>query len=587
MICYPFSESTAVSGEYSSTTQSPGTSSVFMSDTENDGTIGEENLSNIIENRQEGETCKLNVSAESDTSLNNDILKLARNINTTLSSQAGKSTHLFGVDSDESMLSSQEIMTVVNATVKLNPSAKSNNTDNVTVKIIERNTIEDGSDDNNVDKKTPKSITASTVPLKEEEMIPGGTQRRFSRRLSIRKSTKEIDNSNLLDTAPDKVENSGPSIPSLIRKASEKNEPEIGSQNATENTQYSGKERKKCRNSKGGFNESKPSSKRGSRNNLSLSLDSTNITSFVNTESVIESRSESTTSFEEKKKNKSDLTKTVGGKISVKRKLLSLTDLTEQHSELIKPTKCSVERPVLEPVKAKRGRKKKDRICTDRLGADITCSKNTVDTGIHEDCDKSCENNVVRAKKGRNRMSNEGCINDVKRSAGRKVRGSVLGETEQGKTTRGKKTLANDTHVEDEDVSMLTSGKRTTNQLPVSKLQDLTTQLNLTKDNGLTCSIRETTLSLSMSTAYTDANMPSFLISQRRSIDEFSATRRRSKKQKISSVLISINEKENCRDRSSSDPDRSETARKTSRRFSSSQHAKIVRASIVMTSLHS
>ncbi|XP_060566419.1 microcephalin-like isoform X1 [Ruditapes philippinarum] len=446
------------SGNRSGTDESPhGTTSVFMSDSD-DANVEEEDPFIVTEKDKTNKSLKHDTSVDSESSVNNDIIKIAQNINATLASQLdrkGSGSCVFGLDSDENLLSSQEIQAVIN------------------------------------------------LPVKLKQVVHDAT------------------------SALNSVE--------IIKKPSS-----TGA----------------CSSSSGVDKKTNPKQK----NDIT---DEENLT----------------------------VTKTKVGKKTMKKKLLSLTDLTEQHSVLVEPTKFSTEdRPQLEPAKRKRGRKKKaDHV--ERASASNNDSSNTSNEVVNEE--QSNENdegsrtkdNVVN-KRSRKRTSGEGLEKDVKCTVGRKKRSSVAAVTGQSKSKRGKKTLVDETCI---DVASDKTDKENAGHSPVTKLQDVTTQLNLTKDNGLVCSIRETTLSLSMSTAYTDSNMPSFLVSQRRSIDEFNNSQRNNKKRRVRdrSVLTSISEQENCGDSSSNDSNRCVNSSKRHGDINMSQHRKIVRPSLVMTSLHS
>ena len=111
-----------------------------------------------------------------------------------------------------------------------------------------------------------------------------------------------------------------------------------------------------------------------------------------------------------------------------------------------------------------------------------------------------------------------------------------------------------------------------------SHLNDITTQLNLTGNNSVTASLRDGTLSLSMSAVYNNDTMQSILISsQRKSIDEFNLSQKNRKPTKLKSHMPSIKENRKVSYRSSSDSDNSMSGRPR----------KKFRPSIVMTSLHS
>ena len=111
-----------------------------------------------------------------------------------------------------------------------------------------------------------------------------------------------------------------------------------------------------------------------------------------------------------------------------------------------------------------------------------------------------------------------------------------------------------------------------------SQLNDITTQLNLTANNSVTASLRDGTLSLSMSAVYnTDTTMQSFLVSQRKSIDEFNLSQKHKNKEKTRLLLGNLNGDRKDLHKSSSDSDNSVSG-KSRKKF---------RPSLVMTSLHS
>lgn len=382
-----------------------------------------------------------------------------------------------------------------------------------------------------------------------------------------------INKTNNVDILPDEVEKLA--LDASLSKDISSHESEEENEKLTSNIKSVRKESLLC----GEINEdSKPRKRAGRRSKCSLD-DST--ASLENESFVAENKNV------EQEKVIPEATQATKGKKTMKKKLMSLSDLTEPHSVLIVPTKCSsVERPQLEPTKVKRGRKKKVTKSDDSLDG-VTVGTETTKGMMESNSNNIAANIKDKKQKGRmlqtrqTRRSNEGKGIDDKCAKSQKKRNTVSGNSDQCEAKKKKKALVNESHIENNDTEK-------TKQSPVAKIQDVTTQLNLTKDNGLVCSIRETTLSLSMSTAYTDSNMPSFLISQRKSIDEFNASQRLNKKRSVKdrTVLASINEKKNSRDMSSSDSDRNVTTGRRGK-VSSTQHRKIVRPSIVMTSLHS
>ena len=109
-----------------------------------------------------------------------------------------------------------------------------------------------------------------------------------------------------------------------------------------------------------------------------------------------------------------------------------------------------------------------------------------------------------------------------------------------------------------------------------SQLQDITTQINLTANNSVTASLRDGTLSLSMSTIYnTDTTMP--FASQRKSIDEFNLSQRNRNMERSRVVVGKPTGVRKELGISSSDSDNS----------MSGKPRKKFRPSLVMTSLHS
>ena len=370
-----------------------------------------------------------------------------------------------------------------------------------------------------------------------------------------------------------------------------------------------------------------------------------------------------------------------------KKKLLSLTDLNDQHLVLIEPSKCSeIERPELVGKKEdpKQGRRRKKRDQENDPAQIINSESESSDSSrvydkenndsVSKDIDfetGSIKHNNIKSKlkskqaetnsentnniehndvvecnskpindnaevKGRKRskvnhakhlgdenkpQKYNGCPaeeSENKQSSGKEKRSRnrkskshqnvneerntavVVGELEreQNRESRGRKRKSKVTKSVDNVVSpkqpkkdMATSEKQlirvddtiladkgpdiSTN---TSQLNDITTQLNLTGNNSVTASLRDGTLSLSMSAVYNNDTMQSILISsQRKSIDEFNLSQRNRKPTKFKSHMPSIKENRKVSYRSSSDSDNSMSGRAR----------KKFRPSIVMTSLHS
>ena len=316
------------------------------------------------------------------------------------------------------------------------------------------------------------------------------------------------------------------------------------------------------------------------------------------------------------------------GKRTVKKKLMSLTDLQEQHSVLLEPTKCSEEtRPQLQPSKEKKGRKKKsvegeNLMKTKECGkedvpkitkkgrgktnvSDASSRENSVDKAgnVVENEVGTANNKGKRGKRSSSEVQNttdvtRGSLDVSKPKRGRRKTDVEIANdkgpsdkptcdkrTSSVRGRKSKQTFVNDTMTEDADIK--TSDETTVPQPgPVARIHDITTQLNLTKDNSLVCSIRETTLSMSMSRAYNDTNVSAILNNPRRSVDEFSLSQKQkqAKRPKASkkSVLKTVSETES---KSSSESDTSVGGKKS--RLNSSGSRKVIRPSIVMTSLHS
>lgn len=272
----------------------------------------------------------------------------------------------------------------------------------------------------------------------------------------------------------------------------------------------------------------------------------------------------------------------------LKKKLLSLTDLTDRRSVLIEPTKCSqVERSELQPKVQKKGtgrgtRKRKNESSTEEdvgnesTGGNKSVIENRKHTGETDKSNRSDDGNRKKAKKGKAGKEKETKSEENSENN----RGVKKGENEK-KGGRRRSALVNDT-LGDEDASK--SGEKNVRPNQITQIEDVTTQLNLTKDNSIICSIRETTLSMSMSRAYGEA--PSFLQSSRRSVDEFNLSQAKGRKRKSTKRTALSALDENVTKKSSSESDSGSCDGKKAR-LNSSGHRKLVRPSLVMTSLHS
>ena len=168
--------------------------------------------------------------------------------------------------------------------------------------------------------------------------------------------------------------------------------------------------------------------------------------------------------------------------------------------------------------------------------------------------------NTITENKGRKRKS---------KSVNLSQKHQKKNETDQSEVVIGGKELVrvNDTIVNEREESA--------NNV-TSQLQDITTQINLTANNSVTASLRDGTLSLSMSTIYnTDTTMP--FASQRKSIDEFNLSQRNRNMERSRVVVGKPTGVRRELGVSSSDSDNS----------ISGKPRKKFRPSLVMTSLHS
>ena len=363
-----------------------------------------------------------------------------------------------------------------------------------------------------------------------------------------------------------------------------------------------------------------------------------------------------------------------------KKKLLSLTDLNDQHSVLIEPSKCTeAERPELLDKKndqKKGGRRKKKNQENDQaksLDAEMESSdssrvsdkehNDSFDKNIDAETDsvklkknskanstqdgtnsrnanskdqvnvnEAKDNNGNSKAKGRKRSKGPNAENLGAENKAQKLENNQLSEKENS-SGRNRKTKSHQNVDEDRKAAIVDSspvienekresrGKKrkskvvksvdnvaspkqpkkngaTSEKQPIrvddtiladkdpdttrnvtTQLNDITTQLNLTGNNSVTASVRDGTLSLSMSAVYNnDTTMRSILISsQRKSIDEFNVSQKSKKTKKYKSSMPSIKENRRVTYRSSSDSDNSLSGR-AKKKF---------RPSIVMTSLHS
>ncbi|WAR24625.1 MCPH1-like protein [Mya arenaria] len=294
-----------------------------------------------------------------------------------------------------------------------------------------------------------------------------------------------------------------------------------------------------------------------------------------------------------------------------KKKLMSLTDLSDQHSVLVDPKKSSdTDTSQLESCQENTGKGRKNMMNkkTDANETVISCEsvypngtaqkgkrggkRKSVDSSV-EEADESSPSND-KPKRGRRKKaikdSKAGAKDDVDDSKCNKTSGNKRyssAKPDPGRTNKENKrkdVLVNDTHIED-DEDKRKSGNDSLQPGSITKIHDVTTQLNLTKDNSLVCSIRETTLSMSMSRAYNDSDVSTLLRNPRRSVDEFNLSRKQNKKQKVGkrSVLNTINEPDSNYS-TASESDHSVGGGKRVRLNSS---GKVIRPSLVMTNLHS
>ncbi|XP_052256971.1 uncharacterized protein LOC127862060 [Dreissena polymorpha] len=279
------------------------------------------------------------------------------------------------------------------------------------------------------------------------------------------------------------------------------------------------------------------------------------------------------------------------GKKTMKRKLMSLTDLNDQHSVLVEPTKCSeVERPQLVPSQGKKGVTKNTKNETKDLNAkriNVSEDLESVANGKTQANRQSkvVSNNIVD-KKGKKYEEKTVSISKKQRYTKSmddvdygSAKGAKSTNPPRENTSKKKKTLVNDTYIEGDTTSC---ERNILKPSQITQIQDITTQLNLTKENSLVCSIRETTLSMSMSRAYTDSNMPSVLQPGRKSVNEFNLTKERTKT-KGRKQSASKTASESGSNQTSSESDSSGRRGK----LNSSGSRKNIRPSIVMTSLHS
>jgi len=271
-------------------------------------------------------------------------------------------------------------------------------------------------------------------------------------------------------------------------------------------------------------------------------------------------------------------------KKTMKKKLMSLTDLLDRRSQLLEPTQCSqVERSELNPGKGKKRRKKAagtnagNDLDNQNRGKEneVENDKNTENNSDDEN-ENECDNKTT--KTGKQTSSSKVSRLEPSKKKGRKKSSDNPTKNVSGKKEKGK-ALVNETVSEEQVLNGSQNPPR------VTTIQDITTQLNLTKDNSIACSIRETTLSMSMSRAYSD--VPSILHSSRRSVDEFNLSqqgvqksqKKRAGKRKLSTV------DEGGSMKSSSESENSISGKRA--RLNHSGHRKLQRPSIVMTSLHS
>ena len=322
-----------------------------------------------------------------------------------------------------------------------------------------------------------------------------------------------------------------------------------------------------------------------------------------------------------------------------KKKLLSLTDLNEPHSVLIEPTKCSVtERSELLDNKPKRqrGRKKKVNSSSDENTISVdpgvqgnksskpanSCTRNDNNSDISV---VNINNTMQKKSKANKKVPDENIekIGNLEHQLcdknGRKRNSTAINNSDQGKNNKRRtretatsQNKENDNTITENkgrkrkskgvNVSQKHQKKNATDQSEVviggkelvrvddtivnereevannvtSQLQDITTQINLTANNSVTASLRDGTLSLSMSTIYnTDTTMP--FASQRKSIDEFNLSQRNRNMERSRVVVGKPTGVRRELGISSSDSDNS----------ISGKPRKKFRPSLVMTSLHS
>lgn len=504
-----------------------------------------------------------NIDATTDTSVDEDIHNLAENINSTLNAADDTSSPV-SFNNSQNQLNSQEISKVINTGVKF--------------------TLTKGIDDVERDRNLEelylvKNILDEKISPVIEEIKNKKQTKRSSRRLSVKDAVLALNSSNVLGlveeaeaVSEELVENPVPG-PSFDNTSDVKNNCDRNSVTEEESDVAPNKDKRKPKGRKsisGKGRQSAASSKE------SCSLDKEIYPAVPQTE------------VPKQKK-------------TMKKKLMSLTDLTDRHSVLIEPTKCSDDTGGLleSSIKKKRGRKKasvstgenESKSPVSRVGEHEGTSFNK-----HHDSDESHDRsndvvfdesnniNVSVSTEGENvkgLMKNKKKVDsgrDKKSGSGRKRK--AASDAHGPRKGKKGKALVNETIAEGEK----TIPNQNVHPSGVTQIQDITTQLNLTRDNSITCSIRETTLSMSMSRAYNDVS--SILQSSRRSVDEFNLTQKNGKRRRGTKrpALTTVNE--NVPKSSTSESDTSVNGRKQAR-LNNSGHRKMIRPSIVMTSLHS
>lgn len=209
-----------------------------------------------------------------------------------------------------------------------------------------------------------------------------------------------------------------------------------------------------------------------------------------------------------------------------------------------------------------RGRKRKSKPCNAETAADGEFNK---PTGSSSQAQKQPDPQPVEKENGgrKRKSKTTRTRNSVSSPKHLKTEGA-----DQSGTAKTAKKLVNDTILTDK-VNDLSN---------TSQLNDITTQLNLTTNNSVTASLRDGTLSLSLSTVYNpDTTVQSILLSQRKSIDEFSISQKTRNKINSKSLLKPVKEGRKNSHTSSSDSDNSVCGKPR----------KAYRPSLVMTSLHS